>query len=207
MTIAEIEASLLLVRQEQGLNAKALLFAALVSELFRERGFEPVVVGGSAIEFYTDGAYMSGDTDICWAGFPMPTMEQRAEIMSQMPGVRSHAGGRSWIYDNLWVDLLGELSCLAEKDFARLQTAAGEVVIIPAEDVLVGRVYAARKWQGYNAEDDACGKKLMATVLSEEIPFDWDEAMRIAESPKYKCLKELTEVRSEVEMELARKSP
>lgn len=65
MTTAEINTALDLVRQEPDLNATALLLAGLISELFRERGFEPVVVGGSAIEFYTDGAYMSGDTDIC----------------------------------------------------------------------------------------------------------------------------------------------
>ncbi len=66
MTTAEITAALGIIRAETDLSAKALLLAGLVSELFRERGFEPVVVGGSAIEFYTDGAYMSGDTDICW---------------------------------------------------------------------------------------------------------------------------------------------
>ncbi|WP_461783421.1 hypothetical protein [Prosthecobacter sp.] len=77
MTTAEITSALDVIRAETDLNAKALLMAGLVSELFRERGFEPVVVGGSAIEFYTDGAYMSGDTDICWAGLWPPTPEQR----------------------------------------------------------------------------------------------------------------------------------
>jgi hypothetical protein len=77
MTTAEITSALAVIRQETDLNAKALLMAGLVSELFRERGFEPVVVGGSAIEFYTDGAYMSGDTDICWTGWPQPDEEQR----------------------------------------------------------------------------------------------------------------------------------
>ena len=64
MTADEIQRALNAVQTETDLNAKALLLAGLVSELFREKGFEPVVVGGSAIEFYTDGAYMSGDTDI-----------------------------------------------------------------------------------------------------------------------------------------------
>ena len=63
MTTSEITAALGVIRAENDLNSKALLLAGLVSELFRQRGFEPVVVGGSAIEFYTDGAYMSGDTD------------------------------------------------------------------------------------------------------------------------------------------------
>ena len=81
MTVDEIQQALSVVQAESDLNAKALLLAGLVSELFREQGFEPVVVGGSAIEFYTDGAYMSGDTDICWAGIRTPTMGQREAIM------------------------------------------------------------------------------------------------------------------------------
>jgi hypothetical protein len=64
-TPADLESALTRVRQEPDLSAKSLLLAGVVSELFREREFEPVVVGGSAIAFYTDGAYMSGDTNIC----------------------------------------------------------------------------------------------------------------------------------------------
>jgi hypothetical protein len=89
MTAADMESALAIVRQETDLSAKSLLLAGVVSELFRERGFEPVVVGGSAIEFYTDGAYMSGDTDICWAGWPIPSAEQQEEIMRQIPGIES----------------------------------------------------------------------------------------------------------------------
>lgn len=103
MTTIEISAALDVIRQEADLNAKALLLAGLVSELFRERGFEPVVVGGSAIEFYTDGAYMSGDTDICWTGWPQPTEEQKEEIMRQIPGVKCHGGAKSWCIEGLWV--------------------------------------------------------------------------------------------------------
>lgn len=50
MTAAEIDIALDLVRKEPDLNAKALLLAGLISELFRERGFEPVIVGGYAAD-------------------------------------------------------------------------------------------------------------------------------------------------------------
>ncbi len=95
MLPGEITNALALVNQEADLTARSLLLAGLISELFRERGFEPVVVGGSAIEFYTDGAYMSGDTDICWAGWPVPTLDQQAEIMHQIPGIQHPGGGRA----------------------------------------------------------------------------------------------------------------
>jgi hypothetical protein len=188
------------------LNSKALLLAGLVSELFRERGFEPVIVGGSAIEFYTDGAYMSGDTDICWAGWPTPTQEQREEIMRQIPNIKSHGGAKSWSICGLWVDLLGDVDYRAEKEFFRFFTPFGEVMLIPAEDALVGRVYAARKWIGYDEKDDDCAKKLMAGVLMGSVPMDWNEAHRVAASPKYNCVKELDAVRAEVETKLAKSS-
>ncbi|WP_395733409.1 hypothetical protein [Prosthecobacter sp.] len=205
MTADEIAAALTLVREETDLNSKSLLLAGLVSELFRERGFEPVIVGGSAIEFYTDGAYMSGDTDICWAGWPQPDNDQRREIMLQIPGVKSHGGGKSWGIEGLWIDLLGEIDYRADKALSRFDTPHGEVRLIPVEDALVGRVYAARKYcNGYDEKDDDCAKKLMAAVLSNRLPIDWKEAYRVAACSKYNCVQEFDAVKAEVEAELAK---
>ncbi|MBN8418940.1 MAG: hypothetical protein J0L73_08500 [Verrucomicrobia bacterium] len=205
MTAHEIVAALIRVREETDLNSKSLLLAGLVSELFRERGFEPVIVGGSAIEFYTDGAYMSGDTDICWTGWPQPDNDQRREIMLQIPGVKSHGGGKSWGIEGLWIDLLGEIDYRADKALSRFDTPHGEVRLIPVEDALVGRVYAARKYcNGYDEKDDDCAKKLMAAVLSKRLPIDWEEAYRVAACSKYNCVPEFDAVKAEVEAELAK---
>lgn len=205
MTSTQMTVAMDLIRSEKDLNAKSLLLAALVSELFRERGFEPVVVGGSAIEFYTDGAYMSGDTDICWAGWPQPTTEQREEIMLQIPGCVAKGGGKSWCIEELWVDLLGEIDYRAKRDLSVIETQLGEVALIPVEDSLVGRVYAARKYcSGYDEKDDDCARKLMAAVLSGRIAFDWAEAQKVAASSKYNCVAELEAVRREVEDALAK---
>jgi len=55
----EIDAALSDIVGEQDPTVKNLKLASLCSEVFRERGIELVVVGGSAIEFYTEGAYTS----------------------------------------------------------------------------------------------------------------------------------------------------
>ena len=124
--------------------------------------------------------------------------------MSQIPGIKSH-GGKSWCYDDLWVDLLGEVDYRAEKELVKFTTPVGPVVLIPAEDALVGRVYAARRWvSGYDEKDDNCAKKLMSAALSGSVPIDWAEALRVAASPKYNCVKEFNDVRAEVESELAK---
>ena len=202
MNVDRIQAALSLIEQETDLNARAVLLAGLVSELFRERGFEPVVVGGSAIEFYTDGAYMSGDTDICWTGGRNPTPDERGEIMSQIPGAQ-RKGTRSWVVAGLWVDLLGELTTYGNNRHGVLQTPTGEVVMLTVEELLAERVFAARKWTGFNPDDDQCAKKLMACILRCQIPCDWNEVVRIAVLPAYRCAAELEAVRQEVQAELA----
>jgi hypothetical protein len=201
MDVSTVNAVLDSISVEKDLNAKALLLAALVSELFREHGFEPVVVGGSAIEFYTDGAYMSGDTDVCWAGGRNPTPDERGAIMSQIPGV-VRKGTRSWVTNGLWVDLLGDLNRYGNSPLTSVKTPAGEVVLTSVEELLVERVFAARKWTGYNQEDDQCAKKLVASLLHGRIPCDWAEARRIAAMPAYKCLDELNALMREVEQSL-----
>jgi hypothetical protein len=197
-----IAAATQMIGTEPDLNLRALLLAALVSELFRERGFEPVIVGGSAIEFYTDGAYMSGDTDICWVGLRPPSPNERGEIMSQIPGIQ-RKGTRSWQVDGLWVDLLGELESFGHGQYSVLETPAGEVLLLTVEELLVERVFSARRWTGFNEEDDQCAKKLLACIIRGQVPCDWLEAQRIASLPAYRCLNELGTMRSEVETALA----
>ena len=68
MTDAEVAAALDAIRAEDDPGTKHFRVAALVSGFFRAQGADPVVVGGSAVEFYTEGAYVSGDLDI-WRNF------------------------------------------------------------------------------------------------------------------------------------------
>ncbi len=54
----QIQRTLADIAAETDPTLKHLKLASLVSAVFRERGIELVVVGGSAIEFYTEGAYV-----------------------------------------------------------------------------------------------------------------------------------------------------
>src|SRR5437870_3140527 len=89
-----IDRALAEIRRQDDPTLKSQQLASLCSALFRERGIELVVVGGSAIEFYTEGAYASGDLDFCTvdAARPIP-LRLRQEIMGQLG---SKGGPRSW---------------------------------------------------------------------------------------------------------------
>ncbi len=197
MEAARIDRAMKAIESEQDLNGKALLLAGLVSGLFRERGFGPVVVGGSTIEFYTDGACVSGSTDFCWTGARSPTPNDRGQIMSQIPGIE-RKGMRSWKFDSLWIDLLGDLESYGKKPFSSLRTPTGEVVMLSVEELLAERVFAARKWAGGNQSSEDCARKLLSVILSGSIPCDWDESRRIASLPAYDCAAELEAMREEV---------
>jgi hypothetical protein len=101
----QIQRALADITAESDPSLKHLKLASLVSAVFRERGIELVVVGGSAIEFYTEGAYVSGDIDLCVGSAATTlTIRLRQEIMAPL---RATGGPRSWQVAGLYVDVLG----------------------------------------------------------------------------------------------------
>src|SRR5437762_4332597 len=101
-----LEEKLRKIRGETDQNRKNLLAAEIVSELFRAVDTEAVIVGGSAVEFYTDGAYISGDVDVCFNGTRLPTPRERETVLAP---AGEPVGIRSWNIGGVMVDLLGQL--------------------------------------------------------------------------------------------------
>jgi hypothetical protein len=69
------------ISAEKDATLKSIKLASLCSALWAERGIELVVVGGSAIEFLTEGAYASGDLDMCHTTAATLPIRDRQEIM------------------------------------------------------------------------------------------------------------------------------
>ena len=65
MEQAAIEIALNEIVAEADATVKSFRLASLSSAVFRADAVSVVVVGGSAIEFYTEGAYTLGDLDFC----------------------------------------------------------------------------------------------------------------------------------------------
>ena len=65
------------ITAEHDPTVKSLKLASLCSALWVERGVQLVVVGGSAIEILTEGAYASGDLDMCHATAATLPVRQR----------------------------------------------------------------------------------------------------------------------------------
>jgi hypothetical protein len=176
-----VQRALQAIRTEADPTVRNLEVAALCSAMFRDRGMELVVVGGSAIEFYTEGAYVSGDVDLCRFEGRMLSLRERQEVMSRL---EAEGGPRNWKVGGVFVDLLGDLENLARSPVRTLETPHGLVRLAPAEELLVERILVATYPREYAPARD-CARKLMAAALLGELVFDWTEAFRIAALPAY----------------------
>jgi hypothetical protein len=199
-----IAAALDTIRGESDPTLKSQRLASLCSALFRERGIELVVVGGSAIEFYTEGAYASGDLDLCTVqASPAVPLRLRQEIMAQLGG---RGGPRSWEVAGLFVDLLGPVETEAATAFRKLQGPYGEVLLMKFEDLLVERVLVST-YPRPNPEALACARKLIAVALAGQVAVDWNEIGRLAASPHYRNLEDCRRIVGEVAHELKTVNP
>ena len=177
---------------------RALKLSGLVTTLFAERGFPLVVVGGSAVEFYTEGGYMSGDIDFCRKTLKAIPPRIMQEVVAKLGG---KGVARSWFVCGLYVDLLGVLESESTKPNRELETPYGTVSVIPPELALVERVLFA--YCPPTAECVPSARQMMVAALKDD-RFDWTEAERLADSPDFKILDEFKRLKQEMSDELAR---
>ena len=177
---------------------RALKLSGLITTLFAERGFPLVVVGGSAVEFYTEGGYMSGDIDFCRKTLKAIPPRIMQEIVARLGG---KGVARSWLVCGLYVDLLGVLESESTKPNRELETPYGTVSVIPPELALVERVLFA--YCPLTAECVPSARQMMVAALKDD-RFDWTEAERLADSPDFKILDEFKRLKQEMSDELAR---
>ena len=126
MEAKKIHAALVDITAEQDPTLKSLWLASLCSALWAERGVELVVVGGSAIEILTEGAYASGDLDMCHATGATLPVAQRKEIMGLLG---AKGGPRNWQVAGMYLDLLGPVESFARTPYRRVQAPFGEVQV------------------------------------------------------------------------------
>ena len=194
-----IDSALQDIQATGDLLEKALKLAGLVTGVFREAGWELVVVGGSAVEFYTEGAYMSGDIDLCRLN-PQPVPLRRAQDL--MGRLKATGGPRSWRVGGLYVDLLGLLENEARTALRRIDTPCGTISVIPVEQILVERVlsafYPASDSEARDAGEEAAGG-LSGRGGRRSIGTRWTG---LAASPSFGVAEQMAGLKAEVEREL-----
>lgn len=200
----QIQSALNEITAEKDLTVKHLKLASLCSALFAARGIELVVVGGSAIEFYTEGAYTSGDVDLCIVSARQPlTARLRQEIMGQLG---AHGGPRSWEVAGTFVDVLGTFENLARTGVRTIAAPLGPVRVAPVEELIVERILVSNYPQDYPPALD-CAKKLLASALAAEVEVDWNEVRRLSQDRAYSNWRDVKALTNEQAKALEIRSP
>ena len=192
MAEIDIKKAIADITSTSDLLERALKLAGLITTLFQRHGFPLVVVGGSAVEFYTEGGYMSGDIDFCRKSLNAIPPRLMQEIISELGG---KGVARSWEVCGLCVDLLGVLENESVLPNRELETPFGTVRIIPPELALVERVLVA--YYPPSSELLSTARKMMVAAVGDP-DFSWDEAERLAALPSFGVLEELRRLRTEV---------
>jgi hypothetical protein len=203
MDATKIKSALADVTAEGDPTIKSLKMASLCGALWAERGVQLVVVGGSAIEILTEGAYASGDLDMCHATKANLPMRERQEIMGLLG---AKGGPRNWQVAGMFVDVLGPVESFARTPFRRVRAPYGDVLLMKPEDLLVERVLVS-VYPGENKTARDCAKVMTSAALRKEIEMDWDEVRRVANLPEYRNFAECVKLVKEVADELKIKSP
>ncbi|NOS70866.1 MAG: hypothetical protein HOP33_13160 [Verrucomicrobia bacterium] len=191
------------ITAEQDPTLKSLKLASVTTMLWAERGVELVVVGGSAIEILTDGAYTSGDLDMCHSTAATLPIRDRQEVMA---GLNAEGGPRNWKVAGMFLDLLGPAESFARTPFRRIAAEYGAVWIMKPEDLLVERVLVSVYPQPHPSAR-ACARELAFVALGGAIDMDWKEVLRVASLPEYRNVEECKVLVCEVANELKIKSP
>jgi hypothetical protein len=203
MDQAKIKSALADVTAEQDPTLKSAKLASLCSALWAERGVELVVVGGSAIEILTEGAYTSGDLDLCHVNAANLPIRQRQEIMGLLG---AKGGPRNWQVAGMYLDLLGPAESFAHTPFRRIQAPYGSFLVMKPEDLLVERILISY-YPETNPTARDCAKKFIAVILDGGVAVNWDEVRRLANLPEYRNISECVKLVKEVADELQIESP
>ncbi len=191
------------ITAEKDATLKSIKLASICSALWAERGVELVVVGGSAIEFLTEGAYASGDLDMCHTTAATLPIRDRQEVMGLLG---AQGGPRNWKVAGMYFDLLGPAESFARTPYRRVEGPYGSVLVMKPEDLLVERVLVSVYPQKNSAAGD-CARTLAGVALRGQIEMNWPEVQRIAQRPEYRNMAECEALVNEVANELKIRSP
>jgi hypothetical protein len=141
-------------------DRRILYFAALLRQAAGLGPDDLVVVGGSAIEVYTEGAYVSGDLDICAPRTPI------AEVLRRW-GFRQP--GREWARMDwkIVLDVVGPRVSGSMPLSRVVETPYGAVRVGAVEDLIIGRLALVKYW---NEPEEYRSAQLLSVLPA----VDWE---------------------------------
>jgi len=149
-------------------------------------GVSPFLVGGAAVEIYTQGGYSTGDIDLKCPEQPF------ASILVDVGFSRR---GRVWVHPDadLWVDRVGEAPEAPYEiasNAVELRLLGGRVRMISPEDLVLDRLRAAVHWKDEDGLLWAEAIVRSSNFMGRE--FDWQSVeQRLEDVAEHDALRSL----------------
>lgn len=145
---------------EDPIKKRALFVGILTDEIKKRGGKEPILVGGIALEIYTQGSYTTGDIDI---KAPKDVLDG---ILKEWGFTKT---GRIWFNEELdiYIDWLGSNLNEGTEAEERVNTIlignGFEIKVISFEDLIIDRLNAVKWW---NDQDSLMWARVLIKVKS-----------------------------------------
>lgn len=133
-----------------------LVLAALIASLFKEHDIQMTLVGGAAVQFYTQAEYVTGDIDVILQGDDTETIE---EVMAALDFKRTTT------FRHFENELFGfvvefppspiEIGDRTISSVSIIETEEGPIRVVRIEDIIMDRLIAAEVWRDRPSLDQA----------------------------------------------------
>ncbi|OGQ05244.1 MAG: hypothetical protein A2W61_04290 [Deltaproteobacteria bacterium RIFCSPLOWO2_01_44_7] len=126
--------------KEKSLAKRGVKIAAVIADALRTVGEDPILVGGTAVEFYTEGGYATQDIDMVTPGGP--------SLFEVMMNLGFERRGKDFIHEELeiYIEFPG-VSLGGERQSDLLDVDGTPLLIISIEDLIVDRLCAYKFWK------------------------------------------------------------
>ncbi|MCE9624098.1 MAG: hypothetical protein K8R69_01395, partial [Deltaproteobacteria bacterium] len=119
---------------------RSIKIASIVAEGLRAIGQDPILVGGAAVEFYTQGGYTTADIDMIAPGGP--------ELFGKMSEMGFERMGKDFVDEKnkIYIEFPGRALGPTERD-RRILIGDRYLRIISIEDLIVDRLCSFKYWK------------------------------------------------------------
>jgi predicted nucleotidyltransferase len=177
----EIEELLSKAKRIENLLERKLFFTAILTEKLKDENSKPIIVGGTAVEFYTLGGYSTFDLDLVYK-----EKEKIDKIFKEF-GFKRY--GRHWYNEelDLAVEIPSSTLIGSENRLTKIKIEGLTAYMIGIEDIIADRLNAYVHWK---SEDDCEWARRMMILHRDKI--DWNYLKERSKKDKtYAALKKL----------------
>lgn len=153
------------LKQIQDPLKKKIFFAAILAHALKTSNISPIVVGGTALEFYTTGGYATHDIDLIFSNTKL--------LNDCLTSWGFKKSGRHWINEDLDIFVEAPGSTLTDEEalnLVKVNVEGVEAFLLGVEDLILDRLNAFVHWQ---SKDDGYWAKELLYLYKDEIDLPY----------------------------------